>query len=392
MAKRKEPRERGEGGLFHIKGSPNWYIKVNGVRRATGTDVKEEALAKLRQWQGRASIGVREANTQLKYEDIRDGLLAAYRIGKQNGHSLVTRADGSETIWGLDHLNKFFEGKKVANITTQTLKQFSKRRLDEGASPSTVNRNLGLLRRMFYQKRKEDTTTMLAIPYFPMMKEPEARKGFLQDGDFVKLFQALPERLRTFVLLLYTSGMRSGEAKKVHWEYVDLDGREIHLPGSITKSGKPRIVPLVDAVVERMKAERKESGVVFPVGNYIKAWCTACVKAGLGVRTKGNQNGGYGTYEGLIPHDFRRSAILNMRRRGVSTTVAKAISGHLTDAVFERYNITSTEDLHDAANRVQAGSKVLDVKMLPAVASNGSIIEVGSNSGQIARRTSVNKI
>ena len=29
-----------------------------------------------------------------------------------------------------------------------------------------------------------------------------------------------------------------------------------------------------------------------------------------------------------------------------------------------RYNITSTEDLHAAANRVQAGSKVLDVKAL----------------------------
>jgi integrase len=367
MAKKKAPRERGEGGLFHINGSPNWYIKVNGVRRATGTDVKEEALAKLRQWQGRASLGIREANTSLRYEDIRDGLLAAYRIGKQNGRSLVTRADGTETIWGLDHLNDFFKGRKVASITTQTLKQFSKHRLDDGASPSTVNRNLGLLRRMFYQKRKEDTTTMLAIPYFPMMKEPEARKGFLQDDAFAKLFAALPERLKTFVLVLYTTGMRSGETKKIEWSMVDLDAREFHLPGSITKSSKPRIVPLVDAVVERMKVERKESGVVFPVGNYIKAWWTACVRAGLGVRTKGKQNGGYGTYEGLIPHDFRRSAIRNMRRRGVSTTVAKAISGHLTDAVFERYNITSTEDLHDAMSRVEAGSKILDVAQRPAL-------------------------
>ncbi len=110
MAKKKAPRERGEGGLFHIKGSPNWYIKVNGVRRATGTDVKEEALAKLRQWQGRASLGIREANTSTRYEDIRDGLLAKYRIGKQNGHSLVTRADGTETIWGLRPCQQLLRG------------------------------------------------------------------------------------------------------------------------------------------------------------------------------------------------------------------------------------------------------------------------------------------
>ncbi len=217
MAKRKEPRERGEGGLFHIKGSPNWYIKVNGVRRATGTDVKEEALAKLRQWQGRASLGIHEANTSLRYEDIRDGLLAKYRIGKQKGHSLVTRADGTETIWGLDHLNKFFAQRKVADITPTLLKRFIKHRLDEGAAPGTVNRNLGLLRRMFYQKRKEDQS--VTIPHFDFLAEAEPRQGFVEADEFGKLFAALPERLRTFVLVLYTTGVRSGEAKQMQWEH-----------------------------------------------------------------------------------------------------------------------------------------------------------------------------
>jgi hypothetical protein len=36
------------------------------------------------------------------------------------------------------------------------------------------------------------------------------------------------------------------------------------------------------------------------------------------------------------------------------------ISGHKTSAVFERYNIVSESDLHDAARKIEAGqSKVL---------------------------------
>lgn len=366
---RKKRRERGEGGLFQIKGSKNWWAKLNGKRWSTGTPVKAEALVKLQQRMGRASLGLHEPNLQLTYEDIRENLLFKYRNGKQKGRSLRTRADGSEDIFGLKHLNAFFEGVKAANITTPLLKEFIKKRLAEAASPSTVNRNLGLLRRMLYQAHREDPSVFVA--HFPMLEEPEARQGFLQDEAFVKLLKELPERLRTFTLLLYTTGVRTGEAKKVLWEHVDLDAHEIHLPGSITKNGESRILPLVGALVHRLTAERKESGRVFAIGVFHKAWWSACVRAGLGTRTPGPQNGGWGTYSGLIPHDLRRSALRNMRRRGISTTVAKKISGHLTDAVFERYNITSTEDLHEAANKIEAGSRVLEIQ------------RVGSSSGQV---------
>ena len=39
-------------------------------------------------------------------------------------------------------------------------------------------------------------------------------------------------------------------------------------------------------------------------------------------------------------------------RAGNSTTVAMSTSGHKTDSVFRRYNITSTEDIKQAAKKV----------------------------------------
>lgn len=48
-----------------------------------------------------------------------------------------------------------------------------------------------------------------------------------------------------------------------------------------------------------------------------------------------------------------------MIRRGVPQKTAREISGHKTDAVFSRYNITSEADIRDAAKKIEAGSKAV---------------------------------
>ena len=60
---------------------------------------------------------------------------------------------------------------------------------------------------------------------------------------------------------------------------------------------------------------------------------------------------------GLLLHDFRRSAVRNMIRRGVPQKTAREISGHKTDAVFSRYNIVSEADIRDAARKIEEGAK-----------------------------------
>ncbi len=76
-----------------------------------------------------------------------------------------------------------------------------------------------------------------------------------------------------------------------------------------------------------------------PMGAFRKAWANACQKVGV---------------SGLLFHDLRRTAVRNMIRAGIDKTVAKKISGHRTDAVFDRYNITSDEDIRDAMQKNEA--------------------------------------
>ena len=53
-------------------------------------------------------------------------------------------------------------------------------------------------------------------------------------------------------------------------------------------------------------------------------------------------------------HDFRRTAARNLSRAGVRRDVAKSITGHLTDSMFSRYNITDEGDLREGMEKVSA--------------------------------------
>jgi len=58
-------------------------------------------------------------------------------------------------------------------------------------------------------------------------------------------------------------------------------------------------------------------------------------------------------YEGLIPHDMRRSGAKALRAAGVPESVIMSIGGWRTASMFRRYAIVSTADNIDAMEKLE---------------------------------------
>jgi len=53
-------------------------------------------------------------------------------------------------------------------------------------------------------------------------------------------------------------------------------------------------------------------------------------------------------------HDFRRTAVRNLERAGVALSAAMKMTGHKTDVVYQRYAITDSSMLQEAALKLAA--------------------------------------
>ena len=210
------------------------------------------------------------------------------------------------------------------------------------------------------------------VPFIPMLKENNVRKGFFEHGDFLALRDALPSYLRPFVTFAYKVGWRDTEIANLTWNQVNLKEGIVRLEVGETKNDDGRTIYLdqeLREIFQQQWESRKRNGMltpyVFPnedgtgpIKDFRGAWNKGCGEVGLGYGYKTSQK-----YvekrqdklsQGPTLHDFRRSAVRNMVRSGIPERVAMMISGHKTRSVFDRYNIVSDADLKLAAQQQEA--------------------------------------
>ncbi len=200
---------------------------------------------------------------------------------------------------------------------------------------------------MFYLAVKNTPLKVSMIPYIPMLKESNIRKGFFEHHEFLALRDALPFHLKPVVTFAYQTGWRRSEILKLTWDKVDLRQGIVRLDPGETKNEEGRTIYLNEELLREMGAlhSKRHLGCPYvfhrngaPIREFRGSWGSACNKAALKDRSF---------------HDFRRTAVRNMVRSGIPERVAMMISGHKTRRVFDRYHIVSDEDLKEAARRQQ---------------------------------------
>ena len=194
------------------------------------------------------------------------------------------------------------------------------------------------------------------VPFIEFLKEPPARKGFLELDKFDELIGLLPTHLRPLVTFLYFGGVRSVK------RYRSSGPRSTLMRGRfVWRRSRPRLMRrgLSHCRVFSSTCSTNstpKSGRVFDGTNLRKEWVTACAAAELGTLTEVEGRPYDPLYSGLTFHDLRRSAVRNLVNAGVPERVAMKITGHKTRSVFDRYHIVSTEDVTDAMQAVESAS------------------------------------
>ena len=137
----------------------------------------------------------------------------------------------------------------------------------------------------------------------------------------------------------------------MHCSQVDLLNNTVCLYSGETKNGEPRKVYLTEECRLLVTELRKSKQAAGRFCVHARGWgaCAGSPRHLALVEAAG--------LPGLVLHDFRRSAVRNMIRRGVPQKTAREISGHKTDSVFNRNNIVSEADLQDAARKIEAGTR-----------------------------------
>jgi integrase len=354
-------RARGNGGVFQVKGSRFWWIsyQLNGKtnRESSGELTKTAAAGKLKA----RLLAIGNGNflgpriEKITVDELYEDLVQDYRI---NGQAV----EWAESVWNV-HLKDFFSGMRAANLGSNQIAAYVEKRRKENTAPATVNRELALLRRAFSIAFDAEPQKVSRIPKFRRFITSEKgneRRGFVEEPQYRKLMDAAgPLWLRGLMAIAYNFGFRRGEllgnpkkgTEPMRCSQVDLLAGTVTLYSGETKNDEGRTVALTEEcrlLLTELRRGKKPEDYLFTreKGEVIKdfrgTWDKLTEAAGV---------------PGLLFHDFRRSSVRNMIRRGVPQKTARTVSGHKTDAVFSRYNIVSEDDIRDAARRIEEGAK-----------------------------------
>jgi integrase len=346
--------------VIEVREQGPWWIRysVAGKLQCVSSESakRADAVRLLKEREGDVAKGlpITADVGRITLEEAAEDLLTDYRINKKRSLRTVT-------LRVKKHLVPFFGGRRLATVTPPLVRQYIAKRQADGAANATINRDLVTLKRMFTLAVQGGK--LMTRPYIPLLKESNVRKGFFEREQLQNVANHLPSHMRGIAEFAFVTGWRTpSEILPLEWRQVDMKAGEVRLDPGTTKNGEGRVFPFTTAlrqVLERQQltAEtlKRDRGLIvryvfcFTIGRkagqrigesgYLHAWNHARVAAGC---------------PGRIPHDCRRTAVRNLVRAGVPERVAMQLTGHLTRAVFERYNIVSAGDLREAAQRLDA--------------------------------------
>jgi hypothetical protein len=347
MATRKLP-----DGVYR-RGTRLWIrytIRRHKYREAVETRDPREAARIRRQRIEAHERGERTRDSgTLRVTDLLAAVLRDYAVnGRRSIRSATVHVKALTAVIG---------PRLASEITTDDIEALQDRWQRAGLTNASINRRVNIARRAF--RLAVRAKKLHVIPYMPRLKEHSPRGLYIAPTELAMIGTHLPDYLQPFLDFAYDDGIRKGQLARTLRRYVDLERGVIEWPREACKRDLPHCVPLepggtLDIVQglmarpplhcpylfhgPRCAAGRTPSKAYGCIGDFKKAWATACAAAGFPV---GRKEGGF------VFHHTRNSAVTNLAASGIGESDAMKITGHTTAHVFRHYDIGDVEALRE---------------------------------------------
>jgi integrase len=383
--------------VFRYKGSKVWTMDflfhAQRIRESTGTRSKTLALKiedKRRRALEEGAAGIRKQRQPLLLSVAADEWLDMKKA------TLAPRSVKIEQA-NLAHLLPQLGRKLICDLEAADVARYQQARLDEDASPKTVNLEVGTLRAIL-KRGGQWARLQPEVKMLPTRDDvgraitPEEETALLQACS-----QSRSRSLVPFVTLAIETGARYGVIRTLQWGSVDLENRCLKFGKDKTAAGTGRIIPLSQRAVAALSfwmthfPERKPEHYVFPserygaggdafspkayhvdpskpIGDIKEAWEAARLRAARILKSKTEETA---SEEKIAPlacrfHDLRHTAVSRMLNAGIPIAKVAKIVGWSPATMVRmaaRYGHFSLNELRDAVESIsgagiEAGSLV----------------------------------
>ena len=241
-----------------------------------------------------------------------------------------------------NHLVPFFGNQRLDQITPRRLEAFKADRLAQGLKPVTVNKHLGVLKKLL--NCAVEWGKLAKVPRIRMLKAgvtDDSDEWLLPEevGQLLEAAEAEP-KWRTFFFIAVRAGLRRGEVFALHWRDIDFDAKRIYVNYTVykgtlqtPKGDIKRWVPLSDDLADALRAWRLRSQgkLVFPNGKGKLTTSPSSANKALARVLKG------GRLRHVRVHDLRHTFASHLVLQGCSLRVVQKLLGHSSIKMTERY-------------------------------------------------------
>jgi integrase len=324
--------------LYKREGSEVWWVSISEpgqprVRRSTGTT-------------DRAAAEKREREIQIEVWTARPDPAAGYTWGQAVIAWLNVETRSDSELLSLAKFGRVFPDRPLGEVSREAIDEA----LSFCKTPGTYMRYRTMIAAVLNLAKVAGWLPV--VPLLAVRRDKKKKKrDWLTREQWDALYAELPPHLKPTALFAVETGLRQSNVLNLTWDRVDLDRRVVWIEAEDTKADAALAIPLNDAAVAVLKAQKEAPVYVSKRGarakpnpcvftfrglsiNDVKtAFIAACIRAGLGAYVSGDIT----HYEGFTWHGLRHTWATWHAQNGTPMEVLQKLGGWSDPRMVSNY-------------------------------------------------------